>query len=66
MNKACPFCSNTLPEEFAIRLETDTIFTNQQKRVETNYYSFACSCGAQGPHGYTKEEAVENWNRRIK
>ncbi len=28
-------------------------------------FSVCCSCGAQGPHGNTQEEAIERWNRRV-
>ena len=28
------------------------------------YYQVACSCGALGPHGYTREEAIVRWNGR--
>lgn len=50
--KSCPFCksNNVSPNDFlyAIRL-----------------WSVHClSCGAQGPDGHTKQEAIEAWNRR--
>jgi hypothetical protein len=28
-------------------------------------FNVACSCGAQGPHADTREEASENWNYRV-
>ena len=62
--KPCPFCGNTLPEEFAVRREESVIKFTDRPDLITDYYSFSCSCGAQGPHGYTKEEAYNNWNRR--
>jgi Lar family restriction alleviation protein len=58
--KPCPFCGNDNKEEFAFFSEQRSI-SGKRRTV----YNAACSCGAMGPDGHTKEEAVERWNRRI-
>jgi Lar family restriction alleviation protein len=56
--RECPFCRNIHEEEFAIHRETRNIGGARE------IYQVCCSCGAMGPDGETREEAVELWNRR--
>ncbi|MDR3173789.1 MAG: Lar family restriction alleviation protein [Treponema sp.] len=59
--ESCPFCGNDNRDEFAVSIEhrslarTDKIWT---------VYNVGCSCGATGPDGNTRKEAVKRWNRR--
>ena len=62
----CPFCGNTLPMEFAIEVFTDIHYTKAMKKWKTTYYYHSCSCGARGPQCYSREEAIQKWNRRHK
>ena len=62
--------SNLKPYPFGCKLDENEITIG----VDKEYYPWAesvlvhfrvsCSCGAQGPHGWTHEEAVERWNKR--
>ncbi len=63
-NKSCPFCGNMLPEEFAIRTDPKEISRGSKKPMIVLFYSFNCSCGASGPDAYTRQEAIDKWNRR--
>jgi Lar family restriction alleviation protein len=55
----CPFCGNTRKEEFAIHITDMSIGDTAFNRINV-----CCSCGARGPDGETKEEAIAAWNRR--
>jgi len=58
VRKKCPFCGNTDEEEFLLG-KTDTHYA-----FDRHYWFIVCSCGAQGPHGLTPEEADELWDKR--
>lgn len=55
----CPFCHQSHPEELRIGKEELPVVGD----IYATVYFAACSCGAQGPHGETPEEALERWNR---
>lgn len=60
----CPFCGNTVPIEFAIELFISIYYTLTNKKIEQTFYYSSCSCGARGPQCYSREEAIQKWNRR--
>jgi Lar family restriction alleviation protein len=56
--RACPFCGNNDEDEFVLLSENEGF-------MEVRFiHNVSCSCGAQGPRGDTKQEAIERWNRR--
>lgn len=61
---ACPFCGNISRSEFAIEVYTDVHYTKDNKKWEQTFYYHSCSCGARGPQCYSREEAIQKWNRR--
>lgn len=53
--KPCPFCG--------IKDDNEQTIT-QEKLMFSTPYQVACSCGARGPHGDTREQAIQQWNER--
>lgn len=45
--EACPFCGN------------ESVYL----REDSGFYVVGCICGAQGPDCYSKQDAVETWNK---
>ncbi len=50
-------------DENEINIRTDKYTICMSDKVYKSY-AVSCSCGAQGPHGDTPEEAIELWNKR--
>ena len=57
--KGCPFCGRE-QREGADSWKGPTLHT-----VKGGGYAIKCTCGATGPHGWSLELAVKDWNRRL-
>jgi Lar family restriction alleviation protein len=56
MIEQCPFCGNTDQKKLVIDV--------RYRVFSSEFYFVTClSCGAQGPHACTHEEAVDRWNK---
>ncbi|MEG1550654.1 MAG: Lar family restriction alleviation protein [Oscillospiraceae bacterium] len=71
--KPCPFCGAKLNDFHTILTVTPVhsddylIAKLEHKQIigSDSYYAVCCIiCGSSGKSGYTKEEAIKNWNRR--
>jgi Lar family restriction alleviation protein len=58
----CPFCGNDSKDEFLISFEYRTIGGDPTTTYKV--FNVYCSCGALGPDGHTRKEAIERWNGR--
>jgi hypothetical protein len=56
----CLFCGNTEAQEMAFMKQEFPHDINNW--TMSTLFRVSCSCGAEGPNGTTKEEAVDKWN----
>jgi Lar family restriction alleviation protein len=61
--KPCPFCGERNRNDLGVITE-DRCIPGPEGHIYYKNYNVACSCGALGPDGDIKKEAVERWNRR--
>lgn len=58
----CPFCGTNLNDH----LEVMIIEKKEMRITPDNYRVHCIKCGAYGPAGWSKSEAVRCWNKRVK
>jgi hypothetical protein len=61
--RRCPFCGELNSNDLGVIVENRCI-PGPEGHIYYKNYNVACSCGALGPNGDTKKEAVERWNQR--